>query len=111
MTYPEFMQDLPGLDVPFPSDVVTTHAVRSSEALVVYFSVHKDLSIAEHSHGPQWGAMFEGSMDLTIDGKTRTCGPGDTWDIPAGTPHKATIAAGSRLMDVFAETDRYPLKQ
>ncbi len=110
MDYPEFMQSLPMLDLPFPSDVVTTHAVRSGDALVVYFSVHKDLHIPEHSHGPQWGAMFEGAMELTIGGVTRACGPGDTWDIPADTPHSATITAGSRLMDVFAETDRYPLK-
>lgn len=110
MTYPDFMRALPSLDVPFPTDVVTTNAMRTDKALVVYFTVHKDLEVPEHSHGAQWGHMFHGSMDLTVDGKTRTCGPGDSWDIPAGAMHAASIRAGSLLMDIFEEPDRYPLK-
>jgi quercetin dioxygenase-like cupin family protein len=84
--------------------------VRSENALVVYFRVLKELDLPEHSHGAQWGHMFEGSMELTVDGVTRTCLPGDSWDIPAGTPHAANIKAGSLLMDVFEEPDRYPFR-
>ncbi|MGD9295360.1 MAG: cupin domain-containing protein [Roseobacter sp.] len=110
MEYPSFMRGLPSLEVPFPDDVVTTSAVRSDNALVVYFAVHKDVELPEHSHGAQWGHIFHGSMELTVDGVSRTCLPGDSWDIPAGVPHAAKIAAGSLLMDVFAEPDRYPLR-
>lgn len=111
MDYPKFIQDLPGLDVPFPENVVQLHAVRSDGALVVYFTVLQDLEVPEHSHGPQWGAIFAGELELTISGETKTYRPGDTWDIPAGAPHAAKIRAGARLMDVFAEPDRYPLKR
>ncbi|MEM9971544.1 MAG: cupin domain-containing protein [Pseudomonadota bacterium] len=110
MEFPEFMQSLPGLDVPFPPDAVRMHAVRSEEALVVYFTVLADLDVPEHSHGPQWGAIFEGEVELTIAGATKIYRPGDTWDIPDGAPHAARIKAGSRLMDVFSEPDRYALK-
>lgn len=110
MEFPEFIQSLPALDVPFPEDVIRTHAVRSDSGLVVYFSVLQDFDLPEHSHGPQWGAIFSGELELTIAGETKTYRPGDTWDIPAGVPHSAKIKAGSRLMDVFAEPDRYPLK-
>ena len=110
MDYPDFMRAFPGLDVPFPSDVVSTNAMRSDAGLVVFFAIHKDVELPEHSHGHQWGALFEGEMELTINGVPRQCRPGDTWDIPAGTPHAAKLKAGSRLMDVFAEADRYPLK-
>ena len=110
MGYPDFMRGFPQLDLPYPEDVVSTNAVRSEAGLVVFFTVHKDVEIPEHSHGPQWGALFEGRLDLTVDGRTRTCSPGDTWDIPAGVPHSARIHAGSRLMDVFAEPDRYPIR-
>ena len=110
MNYPDFMQALPGLDVPFPEDVVKTHAVRSDAGLVVFFTVLKDAEVPEHSHGHQWGALFEGEIELTIAGETRTCRPGDTWDIPSGTLHAAKLKAGARLMDVFEEPDRYPLK-
>ncbi len=110
MRYPDFMRGFPSLDVPFPEDVVTTHALRTDDALVVYFTVHKDFEVPEHSHGAQWGHLFHGEMDLTVGGETRRCKPGDSWDIPAGTPHAAVIRAGSLLMDVFEEPDRYPLR-
>ena len=110
MGYPDFMRGFPRLDLPFPEDVVSANAVRSEAGLVVFFTVHKDVEIPEHSHGPQWGALFEGRVELTVDGRTRTCTAGDTWDIPAGAPHSARIHAGSRLMDVFAESDRYPIR-
>lgn len=110
MNYPDFMSALPSLDAPFPKDVVSTGVVRSDDALVVYFTVHKDLEIPEHSHGAQWGHLFHGTMELTVDGETRTCKPGDSWNIPAGVPHAAKIKGGSLLMDVFEEPDRYPLR-
>ncbi len=110
MEFPQFMQALPGLDVPFPENAVKTHAVRSDAGLVVYFTALKDVEVPEHSHGHQWGAIFAGEIELTMDGETRVCRPGDTWDIPAGTLHSAKLKAGSRLMDVFEEPDRYPLK-
>lgn len=110
MDYPEFMAGFPGLATPFPEDSVSTNAIRSDAGLVVFFTVHRDLEVPEHSHGPQWGALFAGRIELTVDGVTRNCRPGDVWDIPAGALHSARLHAGSRLMDVFAEPDRYPLR-
>ncbi|MBW8635934.1 cupin domain-containing protein [Hoeflea sp. WL0058] len=110
MQFPEFIRSLPAVDIPFPEDLVTTNAIRSDDALVVYFTVHKDFDLPEHSHGPQWGSIFLGSVELTVNGKTRVCKPGDSWDIPAGAPHSARLKAGSLLMDVFEEADRYPLR-
>ena len=110
MDYPDFMMQLPELDVPFPRDAVITSAVKGDGALVLYFTVLKDVEVPEHSHGPQWGALFHGEIELTVDGVTRRCKPGDFWDIPAGTLQAAKLKAGARLMDVFAETDRYPLR-
>ncbi len=111
MQFPEFIRSLPRLDIPFPDDIVTANAVRSDDALVVYFTVHKDFDLPEHSHGHQWGTIFHGTVELTVDGQTRLCKPGDSWDIPAGTPHAARLKAGSLLMDVFDEPDRYPLRR
>ena len=110
MDYPKFMIGFPGLVTPFPEDTVSLHAIRSDAGLVVFFTVHKDLDVPEHKHGPQWGALFAGRIQLTIGGVTRDYKPGDHWDIPAGTLHSARLYAGSRLMDVFAEPDRYPIR-
>jgi hypothetical protein len=51
MTYPDFISDLPSIAVPFPPDVVQTAAVRSDEALVVFFTFLKDMTLPRHSHG------------------------------------------------------------
>ena len=110
MDFPDFMRAFPELAVPYPEDVVTMNAIRSEAGLVVFFTVHQDVEVPEHSHGPQWGALFHGRIELTIEGETRICGPGDSWDISAGALHSARLYAGSRLMDVFAEPDRYPIR-
>lgn len=110
MHYPDFMQNLPAIEIPYPDDVVRTNALRTDDALVVYFTVLKDCEIPEHHHGAQWGHLIHGRIELTVNGKTRICNPGDSWDIPAGAPHSAKIKAGSLLMDVFEESDRYPVR-
>jgi len=110
MDYPAFIDAFPGLDLPFPEDVVTSRAVRSDAGLVVFFSFHKDMVLPEHSHGAQWGTVVAGEIEFTIGGETRICRPGDSYEIPAGVVHGARIAAGTRVIDVFEEPDRYALK-
>jgi quercetin dioxygenase-like cupin family protein len=110
MPFPAFISALPGIAVPFPTDVVQTAAVRSDGALVVFFTFVKDMTLPMHSHGAQWGTLVEGEIIFTIGGETRTYGPGDSYSIPAGVEHGAIIRAGTRVIDVFEEADRYPLK-
>lgn len=110
MKFPDFIMALPALDIPFPEDAVSAWAIRSDKGLVVYFAIHKDIDLPEHKHGAQWGSMFHGEMELTVAGAPRVCRPGDCWDIPADTLHSAKLMAGSRLMDVCEEPDRYPLR-
>ncbi|MFM7335493.1 MAG: cupin domain-containing protein [Tabrizicola sp.] len=111
MPFPSFIADFPGIAVPFPPDVVQTAAVRSDDALVVFFTFHKEMTLPTHSHGAQWGSVIEGEILFTIGGETRTYRPGDSYTIPAGVEHGAIIRAGTRVIDVFAEADRYPLKR
>jgi quercetin dioxygenase-like cupin family protein len=110
MQFPEFMQAFPALDVPFPEDVVQSSAVRSDAGLVVFFTFLKDMELPPHAHKAQWGTVIEGELILTIGGETRTYRPGDTYSIPAGVEHGAKVRAGSKVIDVFEEVDRYPLR-
>lgn len=110
MPFPDFIAALPGLELPFPEDVVQCSAMRSEGGLVVFFTFLKEMELPTHSHGAQWGVVVEGEIAFTIGGETRTCRPGDSYDIPAGVPHGARIAAGTRVIDVFAEADRYALR-
>jgi len=46
-----------------------------------------------------------------MDGQTRTIRPGESYFIPAGTVHGASIPAGTQILDVFAEADRHAVKR
>ncbi len=110
MDYPAFIQAFPGLDVPFSSEQVTIHAIRSDAGLVVFFDFLQDFTLPPHAHKGQWGTVIAGQIALTIDGVTRTLRPGDSYNIPAGAVHSGQIAAGTKVIDVFEEPDRYPIK-
>lgn len=110
MPLPDFIRALPALDIPYPDDMVTTNALRSDAGLAVWFSFHKDLSLPAHSHKGQWGTVIEGTVELTMDGTTRTYRPGESYAIASGTVHAVRIAAGTIALDVFEEPDRYRLR-
>lgn len=110
MPFPEFIQSCPGLDLPFPDDIVQTAAIRSDAGLVAFFTFAKDMILPMHAHGAQWGTVIEGEIEFTIGDQTRTYRPGDSYTIPPGVMHGAKIKAGTRVIDVFAEADRYALK-
>ncbi len=111
MPFPDFIQALPGIEVPFPEDVVQISVVRSDDALVAFFSFLKDMELPPHSHGAQWGTVVEGEITFTIGGVTKIYKAGDSYSIPAGVEHGALIKAGTRAIDVFEEADRYPIKR
>lgn len=108
--FAHFIDALPRLELPFAESVVSARGMRSDRGLAAFFTFHADVELPEHSHGPQWGTLVAGRVTMTIDGHTRVMRPGDTWDIPGGVPHSAQIAAGSVVIDVFAEPDRYLLR-
>lgn len=110
MPYPDFFRAFPSIAVPFSDDVVQTSVIRSEAGLVVFFTFLQDLTLPSHSHGAQWGMVIEGEIEFTIGDATRIYRPGDSYSIAAGVPHGARIAAGTRVVDVFAEADRYPLR-
>lgn len=110
MQLPKFITGLPGIDAPFPATIVQTNALKSDHALQVFFQIHQDFELPAHSHGAQWGTVLEGQIELTIDGETRTYRPGESYNIPAGAVHSGKIPAGTKLIDIFEEPERYKLK-
>lgn len=110
MPFPDFISNLPEIDTPFPSDVVQTAVIRSDAGLAAFFTFLKEMDLPRHAHGAQWGVVVEGEIELTIGDQTKVYGPGDSYSIPAGVEHSGRIKAGARVIDVFEEADRYPLK-
>nr|WP_319949472.1 cupin domain-containing protein [uncultured Shimia sp.] len=111
MNFPDFIMGFPAIDVPFSEEVVQTRAIQSEDGLVVFFTFLQGMELPMHSHGAQWGTVVHGQIELTIGDHTQTYGPGDSYSIPAGVEHGAIIQAGTKVIDVFEEADRYPLKR
>ncbi len=106
--YPEMVQNLPDADIPFKG--VQGKLFQSKDHQIVFFIIEPIGVVAEHSHGAQWGVVFEGEMDLTIDGVTKTYKNGDRYFIPSGVKHSANFKKRTQLMDFFEDKDRYLIK-
>lgn len=96
--------------LPLPEAAVSTSAMRTEDGLAVFFTVHQDIALPPQSHGDQWDTVLAGELALTREGETRVYRPGESYFIPAGQEHAASVPAGSVILDIFAEPDRYPLK-
>lgn len=64
--YPDMIRNLPDADIPFKG--VNGKILQGENHQAVFFVIEAIGVVAEHSHGAQWGIVFEGEMDLTIDG-------------------------------------------
>ena len=107
---PEFIKAFPSADLPLPEEKVSSKAMKTDSGLMVIFLVHDDVEIPPHEHKGQWGTVIEGQIELTIGGESRIYRPGEYYDIPAGVVHSAKIPAGTKILELFEEPDRYNLK-
>jgi len=103
--YPDVITGLPEADIPFEG--VRGWLSQAENHQVVFFEIEAIGEVAEHSHGAQWGTVFDGEMDLTIGGVTRTFQKGDTYFVPDGVLHSAVFKKKTWLMDFFADKNRY----
>jgi len=111
MTSAQFSTLIPGLpeaDIGLPG--VRAWILSGDGRQVAFFEIEPIGSIPEHSHEEQWGIVVEGEMDLRLGSETRRCRAGDSYHIPAGTPHAATFLTRFRAIDVFASPTRYRAK-
>jgi quercetin dioxygenase-like cupin family protein len=107
--YADVITDFPEADIQFEG--VRAWILQGETHQLVFFQMEADARVPEHSHDyAQWGMVIEGEMELTIEGKTRNCGKGDEYLIPARAKHKARFPARSRVVDLFSERTRYRTK-
>lgn len=73
------------------------------ETLMTEFLLEKDYVLSEHSHvHEQTGYLVKGKIKLFINGASRILLPGDSWNIPSETKHKAEIIEDSVAIEVFS---------
>jgi quercetin dioxygenase-like cupin family protein len=65
------------------------------------------VTVPEHRHGEQWELVVGGEVELTVNGESRVYRVGESFHIPANTPHSAQVRAGYRGLAIFAQPDRY----
>ncbi len=103
--FPPFVRALPEADLPVAG--LRGWLLGGDGGQVLFLEAVESVLVPEHAHGDQWGIVVEGRIDLTIGGETKTLAAGDSYAIPAGTPHGARLFAGCRAVDLFADRDRY----
>lgn len=82
------------------------------ESVLGLAEVPAGLTIGLHSHpGTEQGMLMEGEIVISVDGQPdRTLKPGDSWLIPANTPHDAKAGAGgAKVLAVYVVEKGKPL--
>jgi quercetin dioxygenase-like cupin family protein len=103
--FADIITGLPRADVPIPG--IRAYLFQGEDKQLLFMEFAEEVDVPEHSHAAQWGAVLKGEITLTIGSETNKYRPGDTYYIPAGVTHRARIAAGSCLQDMFDQADRY----
>lgn len=106
--FPEMITRLPEADIPLEG--VRGYLLQGGAQQAVFLEIEPIGALPEHSHAAQFGIVLEGEMSLTVDGVTRRYGPGDSYYIPAGVPHRAEFHSRFRAVDFFDEPERYRAK-
>lgn len=108
--FPPFIKNLPGVDVTLPPQIegrLHLWLFQGDSGQALFSETSVEVPMPEHKHGDQWGVVLDGKIDITIGGETKTYGRGDTYFIPAGTLHRARLNPGLRLIEFFADRERW----
>jgi quercetin dioxygenase-like cupin family protein len=103
--FPDFIKSLAKAKIPLPG--VQGWLAQGKEFQLVFFEIDKGSHVTPHSHGEQYGYVFEGEMTLTIGDDTRVYRSGDSYHIPKGVVHQAKFNTFVRVVDIFLEPHRY----
>ena len=106
--FPEPIRNLPQADVPF--DGIRAYLSEGDNHQIVFWEFAEETQVPEHSHEAQWGVVLAGKIDLTIDGVKRTYSKGDSYFVPKGAKHSATVYAGYADITFFNQKGRYKRK-
>jgi quercetin dioxygenase-like cupin family protein len=77
---------------------------------VALLHFERDTVVPRHSHRAQWELVITGEVELEMEGEKLVQRAGDSFFIPAGVEHGASVKAGYRAVVFFDQADRYHAK-
>ncbi len=80
-------------------DGLEVRSDHTSTGTIYFVHAAKDVAFPEHAHAEQWTIVVSGECLLTISGRTTTYRQGDSYRIPADTPHTIFLRAGYSEVD------------
>ena len=85
-------------------DGITARAVHGERLTLALIELEPGAVAEEHSHDhEQLGVVLRGSILFRVGDEERELGPGETWEIPSNTPHRAEAGTdGASVLDLFA---------
>ncbi|PTY02676.1 cupin domain-containing protein [Opitutaceae bacterium EW11] len=106
--FPGVVLKLPEADIPVPG--LRAYLSQAVDHQVLFMQFSEDVEIPEHAHEAQWGIVLEGTIELTVEGRTQRFRKGDRYLIPAGAKHRARIEAGYADITYFDSPSRYRVR-
>jgi quercetin dioxygenase-like cupin family protein len=96
------LADMPPLEMR-PGSVIARR-MEGQRITMAVFELQPGAVVPEHEHpAEQIGLCIRGSITFTIGDETRTLGPGGTWNVPSGVPHRAEAGpAGAVAVEAFS---------
>jgi quercetin dioxygenase-like cupin family protein len=96
-------QFFPKISTPMPG--FTGNLLQGEECQLVFSEFNEDFHAPDHAHKPHWGLILQGEATMTINGETKTYGPGEYYIVPDGAVHSARIKKGTRSIDIWFQKD------
>jgi quercetin dioxygenase-like cupin family protein len=87
-----------------PLPGASIRSVAGEKLMAAWITIEPNVDYPYHQHPhEQLGIMFQGAMELSMNGESRLLRPGDVYLIPPNLPHKArTYEDGCVVVDIFS---------
>jgi quercetin dioxygenase-like cupin family protein len=84
-------------------DGVVARAIHGDRVTLAVVELEPGSVVARHAHeNEQLGMVLRGTVTFRVGDEERDLGPGQTWLIPANTPHEVRAGPdGAAVIDVF----------
>ncbi len=107
--FPAFLRSLPEVDLPFHD--AKGWLMQGPDRQIVFIEFGAECEVPAHSHAEQWEIVLAGRVVLRTDDGSTEYRRGDTFFIPAGVEHSATVHDGYKAIVIFNASDRYRAKR